>query len=546
MDTNHIIKVVAGIGINKLTKCLGNDRLSRLAELGIQMTPLNIARAAFQEQGFELFRRRDLRAAILNGLSPAQLNKICGPTQAPHDPDALAEFKWAKNNAAERFLSILGVKSEDVFAAPQEGTEYSIQTKIHKPLFDYQNSVRKQLNSFIGSNKRKRIIAHMPTGAGKTRTTMELVADFIRNRNESDPTLVVWMAHSAELCEQAVQAFMKIWSKLGSEDANIYRFWGGKGVADIDFSKPVFVVTSFQSCYSAIMAGKDEKFEKMARLKRECDLLIVDEAHMSTAPTYSLAIGFLCSSNTKLIGLTATPGKFLIGGNADEALKLAEFYQNNKITLGDEVTNGANPIEFLQNRGILSRVDRERLDTEVDVKLSKRAAETISNLLDIPKEVLAQLGGNAARTAKIAAATLRLAVEEKKPTIVFCPTKENATDLALLLHEKGCQAGAITGETPTMVRRKWIKDFKSGEVQVLTNFGVLTTGFDAPKIEAVIIARPTTSVVLYSQMVGRGLRGAYVGGTKTCTLVDVTDNISNMPQIPQAFTLFDHHFGAFK
>ena len=64
----------------------------------------------------------------------------------------------------------------------------------------------------------------------------------------------------------------------------------------------------------------------------------------------------------------------------------------------------------------------------------------------------------------------------------------------------------------------------------------MTTGFDAPKTEAVVIARPTTSVVLYSQMVGRGLRGAQVGGTATCTVVDVVDNIINLPDVPQAFT----------
>ena len=93
-----------------------------------------------------------------------------------------------------------------------------------------------------------------------------------------------------------------------------------------------------------------------------------------------------------------------------------------------------------------------------------------------------------------------LAIDQHKQTIIFCPTKENAADLALILQTKGCKARAITGETPMDDRRTWIEDFKDGNLQVLTNFGVLTTGFDAPNIEAVIIARPTTSVVLYSQM----------------------------------------------
>ena len=86
---------------------------------------------------------------------------------------------------------------------------------------------------------KKRIIAHMPTGSGKTRTTMEMLSDFIRTRNVSGSTLVVWMAHSDELCEQAAQSFTEIWSKMGSEDANIYRFWGGRRGEPIE---PVFII----------------------------------------------------------------------------------------------------------------------------------------------------------------------------------------------------------------------------------------------------------------------------------------------------------------
>ena len=76
----------------------------------------------------------------------------------------------------------------------------------------------------------------------------------------------------------------------------------------------------------------------------------------------------------------------------------------------------------------------------------------------------------------------------------------------------------------------------------MTNFGVLTTGFDAPGIEVVIIARPTTSIVLYSQMVGRGLRGKKMGGTEKVEIINVKDNIQNLPSIYDAFTYFNHLF----
>jgi len=68
---------------------------------------------------------------------------------------------------------------------------------------------------------------------------------------------------------------------------------------------------------------------------------------------------------------------------------------------------------------------------------------------------------------------------------------------------------------------------------VLCNYGVLTTGFDAPSVRCVVVARPTASPILYEQMVGRGMRGPEFGGTKQCLVIDVDDNIEwrNQPAI---------------
>ena len=91
-------------------------------------------------------------------------------------------------------------------------------------------------------------------------------------------------------------------------------------------------------------------------------------------------------------------------------------------------------------------------------------------------------------------------------------------------------------------RQTKLELFKDNKIQVITNFNVLTTGFDSPNIEVVIIARPTLSVVLYSQMIGRGLRGKEVGGTEEILLIDVDDNFNNMPNLYKAFTYFNNYF----
>ena len=107
---------------------------------------------------------------------------------------------------------------------------------------------------------------------------------------------------------------------------------------------------------------------------------------------------------------------------------------------------------------------------------------------------------------------------------------------------KGCKSAAITSDLDMVERHEKIDAFKRNRIQVLTNFGVLTTGFDAPNIDVVFIARPTLSVVLYSQMIGRGLRGSRVGGTDFVKVIDVKDNLERLPNVQEAFTFFNEFY----
>lgn len=85
---------------------------------------------------------------------------------------------------------------------------------------------------------------------------------------------------------------------------------------------------------------------------------------------------------------------------------------------------------------------------------------------------------------------------------------------------------------------------RRGEIQVLVNFGVLSTGFDAPNVSVVVVTRPTSSIVLYSQMIGRGLRGPAVGGTQECIVVDVRDNAQEYGPIAEVYRHFDRYWAA--
>ena len=104
------------------------------------------------------------------------------------------------------------------------------------------------------------------------------------------------------------------------------------------------------------------------------------------------------------------------------------------------------------------------------------------------------------------------------------------------------EAAYIASTTKQSTRRQFVEDFKSARIRVVYNFGVLTTGFDAPNIDVIVIARPTSSIVLYSQMLGRGMRGAKVGGGRSVQIVDITDNFSNFGNQSDIYNFFSDYW----
>lgn len=149
---------------------------------------------------------------------------------------------------------------------------------------------------------------------------------------------------------------------------------------------------------------------------------------------------------------------------------------------------------------------------------------------DLPAEYLTRLGDQDPRNASILRALMALSPGTR--TLVFACSVEHAETLTLALNRASGDevAAVVTARTPRAQRAALLERFreKDSPLRFLCNVGVLTTGFDAPKIEAVCLTRPTASKALYEQMIGRGLRGPLNGGTKTCQLLEVRDK--EMPE----------------
>jgi superfamily II DNA or RNA helicase len=180
-------------------------------------------------------------------------------------------------------------------------------------------------------------------------------------------------------------------------------------------------------------------------------------------------------------------------------------------------------MKALQNRGVLATPNFVRIQSGVDVTISKTQAGEDWRTRDIDASALRNLGNEARRNALIAKRCIDLA-SQGRSALVFACNVAHSRFLASLLLSCGVSARHIDGETDSGLRGDAIEAYRNGNVKVLCNFGLLTTGFDAPNTFAVILARPTTSPVLFSQMVGRALRGPRMGGLANTQVIDIQDN----------------------
>jgi superfamily II DNA or RNA helicase len=123
--------------------------------------------------------------------------------------------------------------------------------------------------------------------------------------------------------------------------------------------------------------------------------------------------------------------------------------------------------------------------------------------------------------------------------MVFCPSVRCAEEAAEVLSRRGYRVWSIVAGTPAEQRQNAITAFRSddkGNMAIL-NYSVLTAGFDAPRTRCVIVARPTTSLVLYSQMVGRAMRGPQSGGNRHCQVYTFMDtSLPGFGSVVEAFS----------
>ena len=448
---------------------------------------------------------------------------------------SLKDLNFKNKKILELFLSIFEIKIENkIVIKNEEDKTNPNQIEPLYSLFNHQINVLNKVNEKLNKTN-KRVLLHMPTGAGKTRTAINLICDYLKKNKTG---LVVWLAHTEELCQQASDEFNRAWGIIGNKKINSYKLFKDLRF-DIEKINKGFVVLSLDYAYYLTKIAQNKFFN----LARNTNFVVMDEAHMSVAKSYKQVLNILVNKDTNLVGLTATPGRAQILD--DENKKLANFYYKQKATL--EVEGYKNPVHFLQDKGYLAKVKNEKLETSIDIskifslKERKYEANRLKQGHDLSSAFIKKLSSNEKRINMIIEKAIAENKNPKNKIIIFAGSLDSANYINKILKMENINCAIVTGETNSIERRNSIEMFKDTDsgLNIIINFGVLTTGFDAPKSNVAIIGRPTQSVTLYSQMIGRVMRGKKAGGNEFCKVVTVKDPIYGFRDMSESFEYWE-------
>tara|TARA_R110002020_G_scaffold1969_4_gene9001 strand:- start:115 stop:1866 length:1752 start_codon:yes stop_codon:yes gene_type:complete len=354
-----------------------------------------------------------------------------------------------------------------------------------------QEAVERTVLHFRKSNDPAVIV--LPTGAGKSLVIAELA------RIAKQKILV--LAHVKELVEQNSQKY-----KSFGLEASIF----SAGLKEKSLNHQV----TFASVQSLS--------RNLNKLNEHYSLLIIDECHRVNGDKksqYGKVINSLKEYNPqlKVLGLTATPYRLGMGwiyhhhyhgfvkGTQESPFKSCIFELPLRYMIKHNYLTPPNEVD-----AAISHYDFSSLDSNA---FGQYTTDDMNALLK-----------NSERATQAILQQVIQYSEEREGVMVFAATVMHAQEI--LSYLPAHQSALITGDTPNTERDKIIKQFKAKQLKYLVNVSVLTTGFDAPHVDFIAILRPTESVSLYQQIVGRGLR---LSESKTdCLVIDYAGNGFNL------------------
>jgi DNA repair protein RadD len=408
---------------------------------------------------------------------------------------------WEKH--AEELLSDIGHDSINFSAVlhpdtPQssdlveETSKLLVKSSRRPALFNYQKEiVAKVLESLPQTGG----LLALPTGAGKTRAALAICLEGICNQKLNR---IVWLATTGELIDQAYASAISLYEMHGGID----KLFLSKSLTENPQNPgvPTIIFTTPQAVYQRAQRGKG--------LSQKPSLVIFDEAHQLGARTFNIAVsslGCLDKNNpVPLLGLSATPGR----SSETETEDLVKLFNGRLLT---SESLGTNPIQSLEQMGVLSKIEFKTIPTKVAPGPDLRPRLQITYNL-----------------------CKRLVQRRQSHPLVFAPSVDAAIALAAVLNETGFRADAIHSGLDPEIRRNAIGRFADGSTDVLTNHRILATGYDCPAVSDVIFVNEVGSAIQFEQMVGRACRGTKTGGSYKSTVWEFDDH-RQLHGLPQSY-----------
>ena len=353
---------------------------------------------------------------------------------------------------------------------------------------------------FDAWSKYDSVMLQMPTGTGKTYLFTSLINDIINTYKLAHKDVkILIVVHRTELLDQI--------------SATLNKFGIAHGFIQGAREQYLWKRVQIGSIMSLLT---DNNYYNVCRQK--FDYIIVDEAHHSLADTYIRLFGLF--PNAKKLGVTATPWRL----NHESFLSLYQY-----LIVSPQIS-------WFINNNLLSDFDYVSIKQDSEVQRLVDRSEVVSTG-DFSNADLDNMFNNQRIRSKLYESYLQFANGRKG--IIYAINKCHAAKIAELYSSHGVKAMAIDCDTPRDVRQEMITAFKNGEISVLVNVDIFTEGFDCPDVNFIQLARPTKSLSLYLQQVGRGLR-IVEGKEKTIILDNV--GLYNYFGLPDANRKWQYHF----
>ena len=365
-------------------------------------------------------------------------------------------------------------------------------------LREYQNKSKSEI--YKAWNNSSSVLFQMPTGTGKTRLFVSIIKDIQRVSSVQKKRIgVLVLAHREELIEQIDQTLSL---KYGIAHGII------KAGYEEDDRFPV-QVASVQSLNRRLEHWKKKSF----------DYIIIDEAHHAIASTYQTICKAFPKAN--ILGVTATPCR--LGGDS-----LRSIFGT--LVLSQSVS------KFI-NEGYLSDYKYYSIKPESSIQRDLDNISEFSIEGDYSDRAMMKICDTPKIRAGILDAYIKYA--NGKKGIIYTINQKHNQNICEDFQQKGYKIKSIDSKTKASERKQIVSDFKAGKVDIICNVNIFSEGFDCPDIEFILLARPTCSLSLYLQQVGRGLRPH-----ENKTEAIIIDNVGSYNKfgLPSANRKWRYHF----